>query len=107
MHAKTGAAVAKYVFGEPEEVVEAIRWHTTGKAGMSVLEKVLYLADYIEPNRDFPGVEELRQACYRSLDEGLLMGLQMTADEMNQRGNPIHKNTLEALSELKGKNGRG
>lgn len=107
MHAKTGAAIAQHVFGMPEDVVEAIRWHTTGKAGMTVLEKILYLADYIEPNRDFPGVETLRAACYRSLDEGLQMGLQMTVDEMKERGNPIHKNTLEALSELKGKNGRG
>ena len=107
MHAKTGAAVAEHVFGAPPAVVEAIRWHTTGKAGMTDLEKVIYLADYIEPNRDFPGVEELRQACYRSLNEGMVMGLSMTVEEMRQRGNPVHKNTLEALEELKGTITRG
>lgn len=55
LHAKTGAAVARDIFGVKDAVYEAIRWHTTGKPDMTLLEKVIYLADYIEPNRDFPG----------------------------------------------------
>lgn len=103
LHAKTGAAIARDVFGVDDEIYEAIRWHTTGKPCMTKLEKVIYLADYIEPTRDFPGVEKLREAVWRDLDEGLLMGLTMTVEEMEEMGNPIHENTLAARDYLKGK----
>ena len=96
LHAKTGAAVAHDIFGVKDAVYEAIRWHTTGKPDMTLLEKVIYLADYIEPNRDFPGVDELRRAVYDDLDKGLLMGLSDTIDEMERMGNPVHHDTLEA-----------
>ena len=86
-----------------EEVYSAICWHTTGRAGMTLMEKILYLADYIEPTRDFDGVDELRRACYEDIDAGLEMGLRMTVEEMYQRGNPVHPATLEALDDLKGK----
>lgn len=96
LHAKTGAAIARDIFGVDEEIYNAILWHTTGKADMTKLEKVIYLADYIEPNRDFPGLEELRAAVWEDIDKGLLLGLTMTVREMEEMGNPIHKNTLEA-----------
>jgi predicted HD superfamily hydrolase involved in NAD metabolism len=96
LHAKTGAAVARDIFGVKDAVYKAIRWHTTGKPDMTLLEKVIYLADYIEPNRDFPGVERLRRAVYDDLDKGLLMGLSDTIDEMERMGNPVHHDTLEA-----------
>ena len=102
LHAITGAAVAEHMFGESEAVVSAIRWHTTGRGNMTLLEKVIYLADYIEPNRDFPGVEELRRACYEDLDAGLLLGLEMTIGEMEGRNAPIHPKTLEARDAVKG-----
>ena len=102
LHSKTGAEIARDVFGVDEEVYRAIYWHTTGRAGMTLLEKILYLADYIEPTRDFDGVDELRRACYEDLDVGLEMGLSMTVEEMHQRGNPVHPATLEALDDLKG-----
>ena len=95
-HAITGAEVARDVFGVSDAVYEAIRWHTTGKADMTTLEKVIYLADYIEPTRDFPGVEELRKAVYEDLDRGLLLGLQMSVQEMENWGNPVHEDTLRA-----------
>ena len=102
LHAKTGAAVARDLFGVKEEVYEAILWHTTGKADMTPLQKVIYLADYIEPNRKFPGVDTLRETVYRSMDAGLMMGLSMTIEEMNGYGTPIHTKTMEALEYLKG-----
>ena len=102
LHAKTGAAVAETVFGTDEEITNAIRWHTTGRAHMTLLEKIIYLADYIEPTRDFPGVEKLRRVCYEDLDAGLLLGLEMTIAEMEERGAPIHAKTLEARDALKG-----
>ena len=102
LHAKTGAAIARDVFGVDDEIYRAIWWHTTGHAGMTLLEKVMYLADYIEPSRDFPGVDKLRAVCYKDLDEGLLMGLEMTIEEMTSMGNPVHHATIEARDALKG-----
>lgn len=102
LHSKTGAAVARDIFGVDDEIYTAIYWHTTGHANMTKLEKIIYLADYIEPNRAFPGLDELRRASYESLDAGLVMGLSMTVEEMRQRGNPVHGATLAALNYLKG-----
>ncbi len=102
LHAKTGAGIAEAVFGADEETANAIRWHTTGRGNMTLLEKVIYLADYVEPTRDFPGVEKLRRTCYEDLDAGLLLGLEMTIGEMEARGAPIHPKTLEARDALKG-----
>ena len=102
LHAKTGAGIAEAVFGTDGEMTNAIRWHTTGRGGMTLLEKIIYLADYIEPTRDFPGVEELRRRCYEDLDAGLLLGLEMTIREMEERNAPIHPKTLEARDALKG-----
>ena len=103
LHSKTGACIARDVYGEPDEVFSAIWWHTTGHAEMTLLEKVLYIADYMEPNRDFDGVEELRRLAYTDLDQALLMGVEMTIEDMRQRGNPIHQKTLEAQAWLRGR----
>ena len=102
LHSKTGAAIARDVFAVDDEVYNAILYHTTGKPDMTLLEKIIYLADYIEPSRDFPGVEDLRAACYEDLDKGLLMGLEMTVEEMTAMCNPVHHATLEARDALKG-----
>lgn len=102
LHAKTGAAIAETDFAAGEEIAGAIRWHTTGRAHMTPLEKIIYLADYIEPTRNFPGVEKLRQVCFENLDAGLLLGLEMTIQEMEEQGAPIHPKTLEARDALKG-----
>ena len=96
-HGIAAAILAQTCWGiEDPEILSAIRCHTTGKPDMTLLEKVIYLADYIEPNRDFPGVDELRRAVYDDLDKGLLMGLSDTIDEMERMGNPVHHDTLEA-----------
>ena len=102
LHAKTGAAIARDVFGVDDEIYNAIWYHTTGHAGMTLLEKIIYIADYIEPSRDFPGVDRLRKVCYENLDAGVLLGLEMTVEEMTAMGNPVHRATLEARDFLKG-----
>lgn len=102
LHSKTGAAIARDVFGVDDEIYRAIWWHTTGHANMTLLEKIIYLADYIEPFRDFPGVDKLRSVCYKDLDEGLLLGLEMSIEEMTNMGNPVHHATIEARDALKG-----
>ena len=96
LHSKSGAALAKYVFGQEDAVVEAIRYHTTARADMSLEEKLLYLADYIEPNREFPEVEELRALAYEDLDGAVAMGAWLPIQEMEERGRVVHHNTTEA-----------
>ena len=96
LHAKTGAAVAKRLFNVSEEVYDAIRWHTTGKADMTLLEKIIYLADYIEPNRDFDGVEELRELAYTDLDAAMALGLAMSLEDIRSYGNEPFEKTVEA-----------
>ena len=101
LHSKSGACMARHVFGEPDEVYEAIFWHTTAKADMTTLEKILYVADYMEPNRDFDGVERLRELAYSDLDRALLLGVETTVQEMKERDLPVHKNTLQAQAWLR------
>ena len=98
LHAKTGAAVARERFGVRDAVYEAIRWHTTGKPDMTLLEKIIYLADYIEPTRDFPGVDTLRELAYEDLDRALLLGLQMTIEEVRSHGEEPYIDPLTACA---------
>ncbi len=100
LHALTGSLVAERVFGEVPEVVSAIRSHTTGKAGMNTLEKIIYVADYMEPNRDFPGVEALRQLAFTDLDSALRKGLEMTLAVLQQEGKEISPESRQALAYL-------
>ena len=102
LHARTGAALASTVFGERAEVVDAIRWHTTGKPDMTLLEKVIYLADYVEPNRNFEGVEEVRTLAWQDLDKAVMRGLAMTVAEIEAEDRPVHPDTKNALAYLKG-----
>jgi nicotinate-nucleotide adenylyltransferase len=96
LHAKSGAGIARRVFGMPEEVCQAICWHTTGKADMTLLEKILYIADYAEPSRKYPWAQELRRLIYTDLDTAVLRGLEITIEHTTRQHQPIHYRTLEA-----------
>ena len=100
LHALTGSLVADRIFGENKQVVEAIRSHTTGKAAMTTLEKILYVADYMEPNRDFPGVERLRALAFEDLDKALKLGLTMTIELLKEQKREISPESAEALAFL-------
>lgn len=97
-HAITGAALSKELFGVPERIYSAIRWHTTGRADMTLLEKIIYIADYIEPARDFEGVERLRQLAYEDIDSAMALGLRMSLEELRQSGIEPHGATVSALA---------
>lgn len=97
LHAKTGAVIAERIFGENKLVCDAICWHTTGKANMSTLEKIIYIADYMEPNRCFDGVEKLRSLANSDLDDALFLGLQMTMEQLRQRKKDIGPNSMAAI----------
>lgn len=101
LHAKTGAALAEHVFHMPQKIVEAIRWHTTGKPDMTLLEKILYLADYIEPTRNFEGVETLRKLAYENIDLAMARALQMSLDDLYSRGIEPFCNSIDACSYYK------
>lgn len=96
LHAITGAAKARELFGVPDAVYEAIRWHTTGKPDMTTLEKIIYLADYIEPTRDFEGLEKLRSLAYEDLDRAMAQGLEMSLEEIRRQNVEPHRASLEA-----------
>ena len=100
LHALTGSLVARRIFGENDAVVSAIEHHTTGKAGMNLLETIIYVADYMEPNRDFLGVEQLRELAFSDLDEALKLGLTMTLNLLNQQGSEVSPESREALAWL-------
>lgn len=100
LHSKSGAALAKYVFGQDDEIFTAILYHTTGRGNMTLAEKILYLADYMEPCRNFEGVEEMRRLAVTDLDQAVLMGVRMSIQEMLDRNRIVHHNTLEAETSL-------
>ena len=97
LHALTGSLVADRIFGENDAVISAIRSHTTGKANMNLLEKIIYVADYMEPNRDFPGVEELRSLAFSDIDKALKLGLTMTLEMLRQQKRQISPESQSAL----------
>ena len=97
LHALTGSLVADRIFGENEEVVSAICHHTTGKAGMSLLEKIIYVADYMEPCRNFPGVEKLRELAFSNIDAALKLGLEITLEHLKNLGDEVSPASREAL----------
>ena len=98
LHALTGSMVAQRIFGENEAVVSAIEHHTTGKADMSLLEKIIYVADYMEPNRNFPGVEKLRELAFTDIDAALKLGLEMTLEHLNRQGAEVSPASKAALA---------
>ena len=103
LHAKTGAALARDLFNISDRVYSAIRWHTTGKPDMTLLEKIIYMADYIEPNRDFPGVDKLRKLAYEDLDAAMVLGLKMSLEDIRSYGAEPYEVTVSAYEWYKAK----
>ncbi len=107
LHAYTGAYYAKNVLGiDDEEILGAIYYHTTACRDMSLLEKVVYLADYIEVNRDFDGVENVRKIAYDGIDEAMIAALGQGIVEVIGKGSEIHIDTIGCYNQLI-KNKRG
>lgn len=105
LHQITGAAVAYGEFGVSPAIRDAIRWHTTGRADMSLLEKIIYLADYIEPTRDFDGVERLRELSYTEIDAAMELGLRMTIEDLEAKGAPVSDVSAQAYLWFKNRRG--
>ena len=104
-HAMSGAAYVKYVLHiEDEEIYDAIRYHTTAKANMSLLSLILYLADFTSADRDYVDVDVMRTLVDKSLDEALIYALSYTIKEIVDKGGALHLDTINAYNEtvLKG-----
>jgi len=101
LHSHVGAYVAKTQLGiEDEEVLDAIRYHTSGRVQMTLLDKVLCLADYIEPGRDFPGVDKIRELADHSLEEALVAGFDSTIQYLIKQGKKIYPLTINSRNSL-------
>lgn len=99
-HALSGAAYAEHVLGvKDREIIDAIACHTGGKAGMGLLDKVLFAADYISADRDYPGVEELRELSESSLEEVMVEGIAFTIPERMEARLTLEPRSIEAYNE--------
>lgn len=101
IHSFLGAEIAKQRYGiDDEEILNAIRFHTTGRANMTMLDKVIYLADYIEPMRNFTGVERARKLSYEDIDLAMLESLNNTILFLAKDMNYIARYTFDARNYL-------
>lgn len=100
-HAVSGAAFVEHILGlKDAEIVTAIRYHTTGRAGMSLLERVLFVADYTSADRQYPDVEEMRRRAEISLESAMQYGITHTVRQLLERGSPIHPDTIAAYNDV-------
>lgn len=82
------------------DIVNSVRYHTTGRAGMSLLEKIIFVADFTGDERNYDGVDIMREKSMRSLEEAMLYGLQFTIKDLSKRMMTIHPNALACYNEL-------
>jgi len=108
-HSLLGAESAKRDYHiHDKEICQAIAYHTTGHKNMTLLDKIILLADFIEPYRcDYPPLEEMRKHAYKDINKALLIGMKDTIQELKERGKPIHKWSKSALETLKNHAKRG
>ena len=102
LHAPLGAGRAEDIYGvRDRDVLQAIARHTVGGENMTLLDKIIYFADMIEPSRDYPGVEELRRASREDgIDDMLLEGLSRSISFVVEKGHLIHPDTVTARNEI-------
>lgn len=101
LHGPAGAIIAKKKFGVKDaKILEAIRVHTTGKVGMNKLDKIIFLADYIEETRNFPGVDVLREKALQNLNEAVLAGYDSTIRVLLEQGRPIYEGTISGRNDI-------
>lgn len=100
-HSKIAAYVMEKDYEiQDQDIINAVSYHTTGRANMSKLEKIIYLADAIEPNRSYPGIDEIRELAYKDLDEACLASLTRSIEYVNCRGLYLDQDTVMARDSL-------
>lgn len=103
VHAKLGAYLAEYEYGIADgKILSAIRFHTTGRPEMTLLEKIIYIADYIEPGRrEIPGLSAIRAAAFHNIDRAVALSAKGTIEYLNTAGKPIDAMTIETYAYYK------
>ena len=100
-HAIAGEVYCERVLGvRDREILSAIRYHTTARAGMTLLEKVIFIADFISADRDYDGVDRMREKAYVSLECAMEEGLQFTLEELAHNGWAMHEDSVDAYNEI-------
>lgn len=101
LHAVTGMIFVRDVLGIADnDILNAIRYHTTARASMSLLEKIIFIADFISDERDYPDVDVMRSECEKSLEDGMIYGLGFVIPDLIARKRAIHPDALAAYNEL-------
>lgn len=101
IHAPLGAELARSKYNiDDSEILNAIKYHTTGRKNMTDLDKIIYISDYIEPYRKFQGVEDVRQWAYIDLDKALFLAINQSITFLIHKNRLIDKNTIEARNQL-------
>lgn len=97
IHGPLGAFIAKKDFKiKDEEILRAIKIHTTGDKNMTLLDKIIFIADYIEPSRNFPGVDILRKQAHEDLDKAIVTAIDSTISHVMDKGSLLHPKTVNA-----------
>lgn len=100
-HAMLGAAYLKNELHiQDAELLDAVRYHTTGRMNMTLLDKILFIADFISADRDYPGVDDLRKAAKISLEEAMMEGFSYTISDLAKGRKPIHPDTIAAYNQM-------
>lgn len=101
IHSYLGAEIAKEKYNVvDEDILNAIRYHTIGRENMSILEKIIFIADYIEPGRNFDGIEEVRELAYENIDEAIIISMEQTIKYIIDKGLLLHPNTINTRNSL-------
>lgn len=101
-HSKIGANFAEEVFQvHDKEILNAIMYHTTGRENMTMLEKIIFMSDKIEPARKYKGVEKLRKKAYDDIDDAIIMSLESTIEYVKVRNLDLDDDSLKTLKFLK------
>lgn len=100
-HPISGSVYIRDIVGITDnDIINSVRYHTTGRAGMSLLEKIIFVADFTGDERNYNGVDIMREKSLRSLEEAMLYGLQFTINDLSKRMMTIHPNALACYNEL-------
>lgn len=101
LHGLVGTIIAKNLMGiKDQDILNAIRYHTTGRENMTMLEKIIYLSDYIEPGRKYPGVEKVRELAFQDIDKALINSFNITIKYVIEKDQVLHLDTIKGRNFL-------
>lgn len=106
-HSRVGRDLAKELFNvKDEDILNAIMYHTTGRENMTLLDKIIFIADKIEPKRNYEGIEEIRLEAYNNIDKAIIMSLESTIEYVKKRNLELDNDSIITLKFLRRQNAR-